>query len=259
MELYSRILGDGGKQLVVLHGLFGMSDNWQTHGKSWADAGFEVHLLDLRNHGQSPHSDAHNYQIMAADVLEYFNAHNLEQAIVLGHSMGGKVAMLFASQNPTRTEKLIVVDIAPKGYPVHHDEIIQALRALDFDVIKTRGAADEKLSAHLSIPSIRQFLLKSLYWKTKEQLALRFNLDAIENNIQMVGEPLAALAYYDQPTLFIRGALSNYIKDSDFSLIHKHFPQAQIVTIPNAGHWVHAEQATQFAVEIDKFLKVASV
>lgn len=254
MKLYSRILGEGGQPLVVLHGLFGMSDNWQTHGKAWAEGGYEVHLLDLRNHGQSPHSAEHNYQIMADDVLEYFDQHQIKSALVLGHSMGGKVAMLFASQQPDRTEKLIVVDIAPKGYPVHHDEIIQALRALDFSVIKSRGAADEMLSKYLTMPSIRQFLLKSLYWKTKDQLALRFNLDAIENNIQMVGEPLAALAYYDAPTLFIRGALSNYIKDSDFGLIHQHFPQAKVVTITNAGHWVHAEQAETFATEIANFL-----
>lgn len=254
MKLFSRILGANGKPLVVMHGLFGMSDNWQTHGKSWADAGFQVHLLDMRNHGQSPHSPEHTYQAMADDVLEYFDDQKIENAIVIGHSMGGKVAMLFASQHPARTDKLVVVDIAPKGYPVHHDEIIAGLRALDFGVLKSRGEADKVLGQHLSIPAIRQFLLKSLYWKTKEELAFRFNLDAVEANIDMVGAPLATLAFYDQPTLFVRGALSNYIKDGDEQLIHRHFPQAKLVTIPNAGHWVHAEQAAAFYKAIGTFL-----
>ncbi|MCH8555477.1 MAG: alpha/beta fold hydrolase [Schleiferiaceae bacterium] len=255
MKLYSKILGDSGKDLVVMHGLFGMSDNWQTHGKAWAEEGFRVHLLDMRNHGQSPHSDAHHYQLMSDDVVEYFDAHAIENALVLGHSMGGKVAMLFATQNPERVEKLVVVDIAPKGYPVHHDEIINALKQLDFEVIKGRREADEVLAKYLDVASIRQFLLKSLYWKEKGRLAYRFNLEAIEKNIEMVGEPLAAIAYFDKPVQFIAGAQSNYIKATDSDKIHMHFPNAVIAVIEAAGHWVHAEQPETFYTTVTAFLK----
>jgi esterase len=254
MKLYSRILGSEGKPLLVLHGLFGMSDNWMTHGKSWADAGFHVHLLDLRNHGQSPHDDLHTYQAMSDDVVVYMDEQGLSDALVIGHSMGGKVAMLLASQHPTLVARLVVVDIAPKGYPVHHQEIIDGLRSLDFDEISSRKEADEQLTKSIKIPSVRQFLLKSLHRTAEGKYHLRFNLDAIEENIQMVGEPLAMRAFFDKPTLFVAGSESNYIKPTDHDGIFRHFPKADVKSISGAGHWVHAEEPEAFYEMVTNFL-----
>ena len=253
MKLFSRIYGEG-RPLIILHGLFGMSDNWQTHAKNYAALGFQVHVLDQRNHGQSPSSDKLSYQLMADDLLEYLNEHDIESSSVIGHSMGGKVAMLFACLHPERIEKLLVVDIAPKAYPVHHQEFIDAMKAMDLASISTRKEADEALKKGIENFAIRQFLLKSLYWKDKGELAWRFNLDAIEANIHMVGQVLFEDAEFIGDTLFIAGGKSGYIKPEDEELIHHHFPMARIYFIENAGHWVHAEAAEEFADLSSRFL-----
>jgi len=237
-----------------MHGLFGMLDNWQTFAKAIATKGFEVHMLDMRNHGKSPQSLEFSYQVMADDLEEYLDDQNIESAHILGHSLGGKVAMLFATENEFRTRSLTVVDIGPRAYPVHHQEIIDALMDLDFSEIKTRGDAFKELGKRISNSAIRQFLLKSLYWVEKNKLAFRFNLSVIEANLQMVGEGLYTHAEYNGPTLFIDGALSNYIVPEDEPLIKKHFPQANIVTIPNTGHWVHAEQPQLFYEAMEAFI-----
>ena len=254
MKLFNKVIGEG-EPLIVMHGLFGMLDNWQSFGKAISKLGFKVHLLDMRNHGRSPHSLEFSYQVMADDLLEYMDEHQLESAHILGHSMGGKVAMLFATENEERAKSLIVVDIAPKAYPVHHQSIIEGLQSLDFDVLKNRGEAEDQLSNFISERSVLMFLLKSLFWKEKEQLALRFNLDVIEQNIEMVGEELFRDAQYSGSTLFIRGAVSGYIKNEDFDNIRFHFPKAQIETIANSGHWVHAEQPQLFFELMTSFLK----
>lgn len=253
MKLFSRIEGEG-RPLIILHGLFGMSDNWLTHAKNYADLGFEVHVLDQRNHGQSPHSDDFSYQLMADDLAEYMRDQKISKASILGHSMGGKVAMLFACQHPDKVERLIVVDIAPKAYPIHHQIYIDALKGLDFATIKSRGEADTALKKSISNFAIRQFLLKSLYWKEKGKLALRFNLPVIEANLNMVGEALIDDAEFLGETLFINGGQSNYITPADEELIHHHFPLAHIYTVREAGHWVHAEAAEEFADVTTQFL-----
>lgn len=253
MKLFSRIEGEG-RPLIILHGLFGMSDNWMTHAKNYAELGFEVHVLDQRNHGQSPHSSDFSYQLMADDLLEYINDNGLESANIIGHSMGGKVAMLFACQHPEMVERLIVVDIAPKAYPLHHQSILAGLHSLDFSELTSRGAADKKLAETIADVGVRQFLLKSLYWVKKGKLALRFNLEAIEANINMVGEALFDDAEYMGETLFINGGRSNYILPEDEELIHHHFPLAHFYTIAEAGHWVHAEAAEDFADISSRFL-----
>ena len=253
MKLFSRIYGEG-RPLIILHGLFGMGDNWQTHAKNYADLGFEVHVLDQRNHGQTNHSDDFSYQLMADDLLEYLEDNEIEKACIIGHSMGGKVAMLFAAHHSEKVEKLVVVDIAPKAYPLHHQQYFAAMHKLDFSTLKSRGEADAVLQKYIENVGVRQFLLKSLYWKEKGQLALRFNLEAIEANIDMVGEPLFAEAEFAGETLFINGGLSGYIKEEDEELIHHHFPFAHIYTIQNAGHWVHAEAFEEFADVSSRFL-----
>lgn len=257
MKLFSRVMGEG-PDVLIMHGLFGMNDNWNTLGKRWAeDCGMTMHMIDLRNHGQSPHADNHSYKAMSEDVIEYLDDKGIESAIVMGHSMGGKVAMRMAVDHPDRVSKLVVIDIAPKGYPVHHQEIIDALRTLDFDVLTSRRDADAKLEESMPNFMMRQFLLKSLHRNENKRLEWRFNLDAIEENIEMVGEAMESTAHYDGTTLFIRGAKSGYIKDEDLSLIHDHFPKADIHTVEGAGHWVHAEKPEEMYREICEFLTEA--
>lgn len=255
MLLHSNILGKGqGQAFLILHGFLGMSDNWKTLGKQFSESGFEVHLLDQRNHGSSFWDDTFNYDVLAEDLKHYCDEYQFSNIIVLGHSMGGKTAMVFATKYPELVSKLIVADISPKFYPKHHETILKGLHALDFNIIKSRSEADEVLSHYVSDFGTRQFLLKNLYWKEKRQLALRMNLKVLTEKIETVGEALSAEAIYNKDTLFLRGDKSNYITDDDKSLIHHHFPKAKIITIKNAGHWLHAENPQDFFAVVMDFI-----
>ncbi|WP_318642603.1 alpha/beta fold hydrolase [Flavobacterium ardleyense] len=251
--LYSKIEGTG-KAFLILHGFLGMSDNWKTLGTKWAEAGYEVHLLDLRNHGRSLHSDKFNYDVMAQDVFEYCKEKELSSIFLMGHSMGGKVAMTFAALHPELVEKLIVADIGPKEYKPHHDQILEGLSAVDFTEKPERSDVDEIVSKYVEDLGTRQFLLKSLYWETPGQLAYRFNLPVFLENRDSIGEPLQTDASYSGPTLFLRGSKSNYILDEDFREIRNYFPKATIVTIANAGHWLHAENPDEVYDSVLNFL-----
>ena len=251
MKLFSRIIGEG-SPLLIVHGLFGMSDNWQSLGKKFANF-YEVHLIDQRNHGRSPHSKVFNYKILADDLVKYIKDYKLKNVLLMGHSLGGKTAMEFAVRYPDLVNKLIVVDISPKAYPVHHDTIIEGLQSLDFNVLNSRGEADRKLAEYIVDAGVRQFLLKSLYWVEKGRLAFRFNLEVIAEHITEVGKVLADKMQYKGPSLFVDGAFSSYIVDEDEDLILEHFPEAEIVTIKDAGHWVHAEQPERFFDEVLRF------
>ncbi|UJH93035.1 alpha/beta fold hydrolase [Antarcticibacterium sp. 1MA-6-2] len=253
MELHSTIVGEG-KPLVVLHGFLGMSDNWKTIGSKFGGEGYEVHLLDQRNHGRSPHTEEMNYSVMAEDVVQYCKTRNLENIILLGHSMGGKVAMQVAGENPSLVEKLIVVDISPKYYSPHHQTILEGLTALDNETITSRGDAEDFLSDYIKDKGTRLFLLKNLYWKTKEKLALRLNLKVLKEKIEEVGKALQSGVKYDKPSLFIKGAKSDYITAEDEDLIRLHFPNAKIVTVAGAGHWVHAENMEEFYSKVMSFI-----
>ena len=244
MKLFSRILGKG-QPLLIVHGLFGMSDNWQSLAKRYADF-FEVHLIDQRNHGRSPHSNEFSYQHMSNDLFEYVKNHQLEDIVLMGHSLGGKTAMQFAVSNPEMLSKLVVVDISPRFYAIHHDKIIEGLEALDLSTLSSRSQADRVLSNFIQEIDVRQFLLKSMYWKEKGVLDFRFNLNSISQNIANVGEALADGSVCKIPCLFIKGGNSNYITSDDEDLIFKHFPDAEIETINNVGHWLHAENPTEF-------------
>jgi len=252
--LHSKILGQG-TPLLILHGFLGMADNWKTLGSKYSENGFEVHLLDLRNHGRSFHSMEFSYDLMVEDVLQYITSNNLNKINILGHSMGGKVAMLFAVSHPETVERLVVADIAPKFYPPHHHDIIKGLNALDFSTITSRSQADEELAKHISNLGIRQFLLKNLYWKTKERLDLRFNLEVLSNAQEEIGEPLPSTSSFDGKTLFLRGSKSEYIHPDDQTEIHRYFPNANIETVVNAGHWLHAENPEDFFDKTLAFLK----
>jgi len=252
--LHSKIEGEG-KPLIILHGYLGMSDNWKTLGTQFATEGFQVHMLDLRNHGRSFHSEEFTYEAMVQDVFDYCSQNNLETIDLLGHSMGGKVAMLFATTYPEKVNKLIIADIGPKYYAPHHQDIMAALNAVDFSQKPSRNEVDDIMSKHIPDFGTRQFLLKSLYWVEPGQLGFRFNLDVFNRKIENIGTPLPENAVFEKPTLFLRGGNSNYIKDIDMDLIKKHFPFAELKTIPNAGHWLHAENPAAFYTETIAFLK----
>lgn len=243
--LYSKIEGHG-RPLLILHGFLGMSDNWKTLAAQYATLGFQVHVLDLRNHGRSFHSDEFNYDVMAQDIYDYCEAHQLETIDLIGHSMGGKVAMLFATKHPKKINKLVVADIGPKYYSPHHQTILEGLNAIDFSQKPSRNEVEETLKQYVSDFGTRQFLMKNLYWQTPDQLAFRFNLAVFNKQINQIGTALPEDAVFNKPTLFIRGGNSNYIKDADFDAIKKHFPLAVLETIPNVGHWLHAENPVLF-------------
>jgi esterase len=252
--LYSRIEGNG-KPLLIIHGFLGMSDNWKSLGSQYAAQGFEVHILDLRNHGKSFHSDVFNYEVMAQDVLEYCNHHNLAKVSIIGHSMGGKVAMLFATNFPERVEKLIIADIGPKYYPPHHQDIFAGLNAVDFSKKPDRNEVEETLFPYIPDFGTRQFIMKNVYWVEPSQLGFRFNLKVFNDNIDEIGTALPENAFFTNPTLFIRGGNSRYILDDDWSQIKEHFPNFELATIPNVGHWLHAENPKLFFEETLTFLK----
>jgi len=252
--LYSKIEGEG-KPLLILHGFLGMSDNWKTLGTQFVSEGFQIHLLDLRNHGKSFHSDNFSYELMVEDVYVYCKAHDLEKITLLGHSMGGKTAMLFAVTHPEMVEKLIVADIGPKFYPQHHQTILAGLNAVDFSKKPSRNEVEDILTKYITDFGTKQFLLKSLYWKEPGQLAFRFNLAVFNQKIDEIGKPLPENSIFTAPTLFIRGGNSNYILDCDFENIKQHFPNGTIETIPNTGHWLHAENPKLFYEIASSFLK----
>ena len=252
--LYSRIEGEG-QPLLIIHGFLGMSDNWKTLGSQYAAQGFQVHMLDLRNHGKSFHSEEFTYDAMSNDVLEYCQEYNLHNVSIIGHSMGGKAAMLFATTYPAMVNKLIVADIGPKYYRPHHQDILAGLNAVDFSTKPSRTEVEETLFSYIPDFGTRQFLMKNLYWITPGQLDFRFNLDVFNQKIDVVGTALSEDAIFKNPTLFLRGGNSNYILDADIPEIKIHFPNFQLATIPNVGHWLHAENPQLFFEETISFLK----
>ncbi|MFD2909875.1 alpha/beta fold hydrolase [Flavobacterium ardleyense] len=254
MILNSRIEGEG-KPMVVIHGFLGMNDNWKSLGTQFAAQGFQVHALDLRNHGKSFHSSDFSYDIMAEDVKKYCEFYQLTDVVLLGHSMGGKVAMLLASTYPDLVSKLIVADIGPKYYAPHHQTILEGLSAIDFSEKPSRSDAEEILSTFIKDFGTRQFLLKNLYWETPEQLAFRFNLPVFMEKIDVVGTALPFENTFPKPTLFLRGDKSDYIQNADFETINHHFPDSKIETINNAGHWLHAENPKDFYNATMNFLQ----
>lgn len=254
MLLHSRIEGTG-KPLLIVHGYLGMSDNWKTLAGQYAQAGFEVHAVDMRNHGKSFHSDVFTYDAMVQDLIDYCDANNLDKVDLIGHSMGGKAAMFLAVQYPERLDKLVVADIGPKYYAPHHQDIMEALNAVDFSVKPDRAAVEETIAEYVPDFGTRQFLMKNVYRETPDQLAFRFNLPVFNKEIENIGQALTEGSHFDGPTLFLRGDKSRYIKDEDFSLIKSHFPNAEIKDVKNSGHWLHAENPKDFFEETLAFLK----
>ena len=251
MELNYRTYGEG-QPLIILHGLFGSLDNWLTLGKKFSKS-FKVYLVDQRNHGRSFHSEDFSYDIMADDLYSLIIKENLQDIVIMGHSMGGKTAMQFTQKYPHIVEKLIVADIGPKEYPMHHNHIIKALNSIDLNVVKSRKQANEIMASYIPEFSIQQFLLKNLYWIEKDQLAWKINLSVISAKIsEVIAETSRELIL--TKTLFLSGENSDYILETDYAEIKKYFPNSEIEIIENASHWLHADNPEAFYTKVIAFI-----
>ena len=251
MQLNFKKSGSG-PALVILHGLFGSLDNWFSIAKELMEH-YTLYLVDQRNHGDSPHSNEWNYGVMVEDLRELLDAEGLDSVYLMGHSMGGKTVMNFAVNYSERVRKLIVGDIAPRYYPIHHQVILEGLNALDLSQLQSRKEADDLLAPYIPELGIRQFLLKSL-GRDANGFAWKINLPVITQHIEEVGKALDEETVFEGPTLFLGGANSSYIQEKDLSDMKHHFPNCTWISIPNAGHWLHAEQPQAVVTEIRKFL-----
>ncbi len=255
MFLNYKKIGETGKPLVVLHGVFGLLDNWLTISKHIAEQGFILYLVDQRNHGRSPHEEPMDYPTFSKDLREFLDQQGLENPHLLGHSMGGKTVMQYAADYPGTFDKLIVVDIGPKAYPIHHTKILKGLNAIPIDEIQSRNDADEVLAEYEPILPVRQFLLKNLYRTDEGKFGWRFNLPVLTTSMSKIGIATKYEAPVENETLFVRGEKSDYIKDEDWDGILEIFPNARLETIADAGHWIQAEQPQAFVKCIMDFLK----
>ncbi len=253
MDLNFKEFGKG-DPLIILHGMFGTLDNWQTLGKQLAEH-FTVFLVDQRNHGRSPHTDTLSYLEMAEDLGEFMTANWIYKTHLLGHSMGGKTAMQLATTHPDLVDKLVVVDIAPKQYQGGHEQILEALLALDPNKIESRQAANDFLESRIEDFGVRQFLLKNLTRNKNGNYRWKMNLEVITRHYPDILGPGIGEEIFEGDTLFIRGGKSKYIQDEDWPEILEHFPKAQLKTVPNVGHWVHAEAPDELLAEVMAFLQ----
>ena len=250
--LHSKIIGEGAP-LLILHGFLGMGDNWKTLGNRFAEK-YQVHLIDQRNHGRSFHSDEFSYEVLVEDLSNYIDYHQLDKVKLLGHSMGGKTAMLYAVTHPEKIDQLIVVDIAPKYYSAHHEDILNGLGAIDFNKQQSRKEIEDVLSNYVPEFGVRQFLLKNVYRVSKDKFGFRFHLKTLTEKYDEVGVALPSLTHFDGETLFLRGENSGYITENDKESIASHFPNNKVITVKNAGHWLHAENPADFYDNVVSFL-----
>lgn len=239
--------------LIIIHGLYGSAANFRGLAKIYAED-FNVYCIDLRNHGNSPHSDEITYSLMADDVIEFMDDQGIDRAHVLGHSMGGKTAMQMALDHPTRIDKLVLGDIAPVLYPHHHEKIFEGLLKIPLDKIKSRGEADQILSEYVKEAGVRLFLLTNLKRKDDGGFEWRINLSALISEYDNIAAAPDGISY-DGETLFIRGANSDYLADEYVPETLEMFPNAGIETIENCGHWLHSEKPKEFSEILLRFLK----
>lgn len=266
MELFYRNFGEG-PPLIIVHGLYGASDNWLSIGRALADS-FDVYLIDQRNHGQSPHSDTHNYPAMMDDLIRFMDRHDLRKAILVGHSMGGKAVMFLAEAYPERVDSLIVIDIAPttchpddhSSQARTHTEIVNGMLSVDFSQVTKREDVDDQLARTIHSPRIRSFLMKNVSRSPDGSYLWKLNAAVIGKELSSIFEGIDLSKYSPGtgitgfPVLFIRGENSDYITDDCIPDIKQIFPMAEIATIPGAGHWLHAEQPDLLVKTIRYFL-----
>lgn len=266
MELFFRKLGSG-PPMIIIHGLYGSSDNWLSIGKALSRS-YTVYLVDQRNHGQSPHDEVHDYPSMRDDLIEFMDRHELRKATIIGHSMGGKTAVFLSESHPERIDALVVIDIAPTAYGAEasgnqvetHKRIMDAMLEVDFKKAASREDVDEQLAKNIDSPRIRSFLLKNIVRNQDKSLQWKLNVPALRENLEEVlggldpkkyrgGEEIAGF-----PVLFIRGEKSDYISDDDILVIQQIYPMARVTTLPDAGHWLHVEQPALLIKTIRYFL-----
>lgn len=255
MKLWYNKIGEG-RAVIILHGLYGMSDNWVSIAKR-IGANFCVYIPDLRNHGRSEHSDIFNYYAMTDDLAEFIQEHNIQNPILIGHSMGGKVAMHFAMEYPELVSKMVIIDISLRGYPKRemHENIIKAMKSIDFSKVNSRITVELMLMPLIDSPGIRLFIMKNLKRTDKTNFCWKLNLNVIEKNMESVFQGLYSNLIFDKPTLFIKGGRSNYISEEDIPLIKATFTNSEIQTIPNATHWVHSDTPDELCQMLKIFLE----
>jgi len=251
-EILNHKIYGSGEPLIILHGLFGMLDNWQSIARKLQDE-YQVILVDQRNHGRSMRSDTFSYDIMAGDLIALMDHLDIEEAHILGHSMGGKTAIQTTLNNPDRIKKLIVVDIAPKSYGRGHDEIFEAIGKVPVDKLDSRKEAEEYLSPHIRNMGVRQFLLKNLHRNADGSYEWKANFDVLYKEYDKMVAALKLDRTIETPCLFIRGTKSSYITDKDIEQLEQRFSNLQIVDI-EAGHWVHAERPVELLDALRTFL-----
>jgi len=253
MQLNFRKYGEKGPVIIILHGFLGSLDNWHTLATQWGNNGFVVYSLDHRNHGKSPHAEAHSLQLMADDVYSFMKEQGIEKAGLLGHSMGGKVAMIFTIQHPELVTKLLVADISTKTYRADgHDDVFKAIFAVDTANLQSRKEAEQQMEPFLPDFATRQFILKSLD-RTENGFKWKFNIDILHKQYDEVVKGIINNEPINVETLIVRGGNSGYVKDKDMDEIKTIFPMANLVTIANAGHWLHADQPIEFSSCVTNF------
>ena len=252
--LHSNLIGDSDRHLFIIHGFLGMGDNWKSHAKKISENNYTVHLIDLRNHGRSFWDNGFSFEIMVDDIQNYAFFHKIEKFSLLGHSMGGNVCMLFAQKFPEILEKIIIVDIIPKKYKPHHQNIMDSLKSIDFKSKKSRKEVDDHMSNYIEDDRVRQFLLKNLYWIDKDSLGLKINIDVLYDFKDKLSLELQDSLNYQKPTMFLYGDSSPYVENSDLSLIKLYFSNVEIIKVPQAGHWVHADNPSFFLDRVINFL-----
>lgn len=268
MKLFYRKYGEG-TPIIILHGLYGSSDNWVTIGRALSST-YEVWLLDQRNHGKSPHNKIHTYEAMQSDLLEFMNLHNIEKAIIIGHSMGGKTAMRFAIEHPEKINKLIVIDIAPKSYlfslkmkseTLNHKAIMESMLNLNFDGINHRNELEDMMSKQIRNTKVRQFILKNVKRQNDNSFGWQLNIRALYDNLEHILDGFSEIVnnigeeVTGFPILFVKGAESKYIDVEDIDRIYSLFPYAELRTIKNAGHWLHAEEPDELLKILFEFIQ----
>ncbi len=259
VNLFYRTYGEIGQPtILVLHGVLGVSDNWDGFGKRFAELGFRVIIPDMRNHGQSPHTEAFNYTVMAEDIRGVIEKENIEKCYLVGHSLGGKVAMSLAFHYPQLVEKLVVLDISPRGFddPTEHVGFIASMSRINLSKVQSRADVEAELAKDNYERRILLFLLKNLSYSQEYGFKWKPNLKSINNNLHEIGRGFDPKYVYEGDTLFIRGGLSDYILDQDYDCMKHHFPNCKLVTLPNSGHWIHVDEPEKFLQITEEFLKI---
>jgi len=261
LELFHRKKGDTGEPLIILHGLYGSGDNWMSIAQVLSGK-YQVYLIDQRNHGRSPHADDMSYDMLAEDLNEFIDSHDLKNVNIIGHSMGGKAAMWFAAKHPDKIKKLVIVDVAPGTYGLSspsvetHKKIIGALKSTDPSKVQNRKELNMQFAKMIDNLQLRMFLLKNIERKDDGTYRWRINIESIEQNIISIMSSIPDTDItINTPALFLKGEMSDYITEKDFPLIRKIFSKSEIITIPNAGHWLHARQPKLFVEKTLEFLK----